>query len=463
MLCFRKILITILVVAMTTMISSCVPQYHIKKAEIRPLYSSSTKRVDGLRQALLDSPDSPIRIIVVHGMITSEPKYSENLQQRLAETLGLILGKREEYPTYIYRGYDFIPFLGPQPFDGVIHLKASEVRKSTWVDPSNLNADRLVVYEVLWAPLRDEVKNHFFACFESRAIDPEKECPILSKAERNSDYRTIINGALKDSILVNGFADPMIVLGPIGDILRDDIAQTICMIASDTLASSGFNLKQSQNMRCDLSSVIQHHKSDQISKQVAATVLEKTKFFAMTHSLGSFLFIDAQQRFAQIREEVEERKRAKESEEISQLSKDEIQESLLFSLIDHATVFMSANQIALLQLGRLSAEGCKPHNNESKCPNRLLRNRADVTEKDIPLGSLTTYVAFNDVNDLLGFELPPYLAATGLFGTLVNVSVQNPGLTVPFIFKNPGAAHTGHENNPAVIEAMVEGIVFPEK
>lgn len=127
MLCFRKILITILVVAMTTMISSCVPQYHIKKAEIRPLYSSSTKRVDGLRQALLDSPDSPIRIIVVHGMITSEPKYSENLQQRLAETLGLILGKREEYPTYIYRGYDFIPFLGPQPFDGVIHLKASEV------------------------------------------------------------------------------------------------------------------------------------------------------------------------------------------------------------------------------------------------------------------------------------------------------------------------------------------------
>ncbi|HQY22218.1 MAG TPA: hypothetical protein PK389_00475 [Gammaproteobacteria bacterium] len=437
---------------MTTMISGCVPQYHIKKTEIRPLYSSNAERVDGLRQALSDSPDSPVRIIVVHGMITSEPKYSENLQQRLAEKLGLILSKREEYPTYIYRGYDFIPSLGPQPFDGVIHLKASEVRKSTWVDPSNLNADRLVIYEVLWAPLRDEVKNHFFACFESRSIDPGKECSTFSKAERNSDYRTIINGALKDSILVNGFADPMIVLGPIGDILRDDITQAICMIASDTLASSGFNLKQSQNMRCDLSSVIQHHKSDQISKQVAATVLEKTKFFAMTHSLGSFLFMDAQQRFAQTR--------ARKNGEISQLSKDEIQESLLFSFTDHATVFMRANQIALLQLGRFSAEGCRPHNNESECPNRLLR----VTKKDdTPLGSLTTYVAFNDVNDLLGFELPPYLAATSLFGTLVNVSVQNPGLNVPFIFKNPGAAHLGHEDNPAVIEAMVDGIVFPEK
>ncbi|MFO1289724.1 MAG: hypothetical protein U1E82_03810, partial [Nitrosomonas sp.] len=83
--------------------------------------------------------------------------------------------------------------------------------------------------------------------------------------------------------------------------------------------------------------------------------------------------------------------------------------------------------------------------------------------KDMPLNSMTTYVAFNDVNDLLGFELPPYLSDTSLFGTLVNISVQNPGLTVPFIFKNPGAAHLGHEDNPAVIEAMVEGIVFPEK
>lgn len=451
MLCFRKILITILVVAMTTMISGCVPQYHIKKTEIRPFYNSNAKRVDGLRQALLDSSDSPLRIIVVHGMITSEPKYSENLQQRLAETLGLILGKREEYPTYIYRGYDFIPFLGPQPFDGVIHLKASEVRKSTWVDPSNLNADRLVIYEVLWAPLRDEVKNHFFACFESRSIDPGKKCSTFSKAERNSDYRTIINGALKDSILVNGFADPIIVLGPIGDILRDDITQAICMIASDTLIAGGFNLKQAQNMRCDLSSVIQ----DRESNQVAAQVLGKTKLFAMTHSLGSFLFMDAQQRFAQAR--------ARKSREISQLSKDEIQESLLFSLTDTSTVFMRANQIALLQLGRFSAEGCKPYNNESECPNRLLRDRADVMKKDMPLNSMTTYVAFNDVNDLLGFELPPYLADTSLFGTLVNVSVQNPGLTVPFIFKNFGAAHIGHEDNPAVIEAMVEGIVFPEK
>ena len=181
MLCFRKILIPILVAALTTMISGCVPQHHIKKTEIRPLYNSSDKRVDGLRQALLDSPDSPVRIIVVHGMITSEPKYSEDLQQRLAEALKLVSGTREEYPTYIYRGYDFIPFFGPQPFDGVIHLKASEVRKSTWVDRSNLNADRLVIYEVLWAPLRDEVKNHFFACFESRALDPEKNVRLFPK------------------------------------------------------------------------------------------------------------------------------------------------------------------------------------------------------------------------------------------------------------------------------------------
>ncbi len=41
-----------------------------------------------------------------------------------------------------------------------------------------------------------------------------------------------------------------------------------------------------------------------------------------------------------------------------------------------------------------------------------------------------------DVNDLLGFELPPYIADINFIGTkFVNVSVRNPGFKVPFLFQ----------------------------
>ena len=75
---------------------------------------------------------------------------------------------------------------------------------------------------------------------------------------------------------------------------------------------------------------------------------------------------------------------------------------------------------------------------------------------------VTKYVAFNDVDDLLGFELPPYLADVGLQGQHINVSVSNPGVRFPWLFKSPSDAHTQQDRNPAVIKAIVEGINLPK-
>lgn len=155
--------------------------------------------------------------------------------------------------------------------------------------------------------------------------------------------------------------------------------------------------------------------------------------------------MDAQQRAAQLR---------------ARTPDDILSETLSFYLFDQSTVFMMANQIALLQLGRLTA-ACVPHALGASCPNRNLELLESVTDRPAPLNQMTRYVAFNDVNDLLGFELPPYLPDTGLFGQLVNVSVRNPGFSVPFLFKSPSAAHTHQAGNSAIIEAIVEGFDFP--
>ncbi|MCG8442134.1 MAG: hypothetical protein MI723_10035 [Caulobacterales bacterium] len=91
------------------------------------------------------------------------------------------------------------------------------------------------------------------------------------------------------------------------------------------------------------------------------------------------------------------------------------------------------------------------------------REGDDETEGGEPTGSLTTYVAFNDVNDLLGFELPPYLADVSLTGPLINVSVRNPAFRLGPLLKAPTATHTSQADNPAIIHAIVEGFDIPDR
>ncbi|MGA6828504.1 hypothetical protein ACO9S2_12915 [Nitrospira sp. NS4] len=376
-------------------------------------------------------------------MITNKANYSENLQKKTAESLGLVPGGSRG-AIEIHRGYDFVPTVGSQPFDGPNRLARSEMRRTAWTTPGNPKAERLVFYELLWAPLRDQVKNHFLSCFESRSIDREALCPSRFPGEPNSDSLRYLNGAMKDRILIEGFGDAIIVLGPLGDVLRDDIDLGICMIATDLLEHEGLTTPIPEKTRCSLKSIT----NDLDISQKAGLALNKAKFFAMTQSLGSFLYMDTQQRYSQAN------RKALSGEPMAE---EDLRDALLFFLTDRSTVYMMANQIALLQLARFAPKECRPDKEGVECPNRFLRGKDNSIDDSSADGQMRQYVAFNDVNDLLGFELPPYLAETPM-GTFINVSVDNPGLTIPFLFKNPHAAHTRHQDNPAVIDAMVNGI-----
>jgi len=390
-------------------------------------------RVEGIRQALSQT-DKPVRMFVVHGMITKDGNYSEDFQGAIGKTLGLVRGK--QYPVqYINRGYDFEVFSGPQPY--VTHKPLSELRKTSWVDATG--NERLVVYELLWAPLRDSLKRQFISCYESRL---ESGCENVTSVNRAVDGRSMINGWLKDDIMVNGFADAMLVLSPMGNILRDDVNQAMCAIASDALYDGGFRMPTG-TARCDLMRL----EIPQGSWQEVGLTLTKTKLVTVTHSLGSFLVLDTQQQYARTKIRLE----SKESHE----TMEERRDLLLFSLTDQSSVFMMANQIGLLQLARLRAS-CVFKGAESSCPNRFLRGFDKAVEEDAR-GQLRTFVAFNDTDDLLGFELQPYLSEMSVFGHLINVSVRNAGFSIPWLFKNPQSAHTRHFENKTIINAVAEG------
>ncbi|MCI5156857.1 MAG: hypothetical protein D3906_00150 [Candidatus Electrothrix sp. AUS1_2] len=442
-------------------LTGCVKQTDFQEEDIRPLpfsipysvdYIEGTEgpllHIDGIRQALIDSPEQPVRVLVIHGMITDEAGYSEDMQERIGERLGLKLLEEKKESIAINRGYDFTTYLGTQPLGKKPDL--SELRKYVWVDPEQSNIERLIYYEVLWSPFRDQVKNEFLACFESRSVD--QDC-LPVKGKRNSDSRTLINGLLKDEIMINGFADPMILLGPLGDIIKDDIMLANCIVARDILDKTDETFKRFKEERCNLSSYV----IDEKTYQDTASILLETPFVAITESLGSFLYLDTEQRFSQ--SATLENKLRKENGRA--LSSEELQDSQLFNLYDQRTVYMMANQISLLLLARYTAEDCYSDiDEEGECPNRLLRNRTEPLD---PITARSTYVAFNDANDLLGFDITPNLQYTGTYGKVVNISVRNPGLSIPFLFKSPGDAHRNHADNPAVIKAVVEGIEIPKR
>lgn len=389
--------------------------------------------VDGIRQALSNT-EEPVRVLMVHGMITKNPNYSATFQTAVGEQLQLTRGM--QYPVkYMARGYDFEVSSGPQPF--ATGRQLSELRKTSWLDSKG--NERLVFYEVLWSPLRDALKRQFFSCYESRLAS---DCDQTTDVNRATDHRSSINSSIKDDIMVNGFADAMLVVSPLGDVFRDDMSQAMCIIATDALQANGFKVSVSDS-RCDILKSVPHEED----WQRVGLALEKTKLFTITHSLGSFLIVDAHQQYARTYPSI--------SNKSNRRSAAEQTDSFLFTLTDHSTVFMLANQIALLQLTRLKAL-CWKDESTSTCPNRFLP-QADIFSREDALGQLRTYVAFNDSDDLLGFDLQPYLSEMGIFGALINVSVSNRGFSIPWLFKSPESAHTMHFENPAVVEAIVEG------
>lgn len=406
-------------------------QARLSPKDIRPFHNSNAKRVEGVRRALNDSPDAPVRVLMLHGMITRDPGYSNELQEQIAKRrLKLERQSGEVKPEPIERGYKVYVFDGPQPLDMKIEIPLSEVRRTAWLD-AETKRERLVFYEVRWAEPRDVIKNRFLACFEIGA--KADECEPIGPILPNPDSRALFNGLAKKNLMVDGFADATIVLGEIGNIFRDDVRLAMCMVATDIMDPG-----RTRDERCDFGTVVREHGLRETHDQLA-----NAPFFAITHSLGSFLLLDGQIRFTEAQAKKDQR---------------EMEEMAAFLLMDWKTVFMRANQISLLRLARLSVK-CE----EAPCPNRLISATIDDLSKEtFEFPPMTTYVAFNDQDDLLGFELQPYFGERGVVGELVNVSVRNGRWWIPFFLRSPLGAHTASDSNPKIINAIVDGFDLPK-
>jgi hypothetical protein len=309
------------------------------------------------------------------------------------------------------------------------------------------------------------VKARYFACFEA-GVSATSTCEA-PKAVRNSNKSATVNRLLKNQVIVEGFSDATIVLGPVGDVLRDDATLAMCLVSLDIVKSHGITLRPEAvgpRRRCDVAAAVSPANWGAANEAIA-----KAEFSVVTHSLGSFLVMDAQwkaleamgQRTQTITGDSNSSSRrrvsARATVEAPPDSSANERDVALFSLLDDVTVFMRANQVALLMLGRLQPH-CNVTASEASCPNESLR--AATFWDNQPRSTMTQYVAFNDIDDLLGMELPPYLSAPGMFGTIVNVSVTNPARRLFGLLRNPAEVHTRSDENPAVLDAIAHGFAI---
>lgn len=237
----------------------------------------------------------------------------------------------------------------------------------------------------------------------------------------SSRHARILNRSFKNGLMDWGFADAVMALGPMEDVLsagiRELLIKALQIPATDT----------------------------QTSDQV------ETDDFFVTHSLGSYLSLVAldsdllgppDPELAEFRITPEQRKAAD-----------------YFSAQTVGFYFL-ANQLALLQLARVSAssEGeanpCPSSGAGTPVPPFIAHWRC---KRDLYLAQHASIVngpqivAWSDPNDLLSWEVPEIEGVH-----VVNIRVRNSGFRIPPFLDSPGSAHANYAKNREVLRLILK-------
>jgi len=236
---------------------------------------------------------------------------------------------------------------------------------------------------------------------QGNPLDPTIHYPFLSKADLARLIATrpkgggaaAANGFVKRALMDWGLSDAVIALGPMRDYLHDTIDQAFAYAEG---GSGG---------------------------------AEPAKYVVVAESLGAFIVFDA---YAHGKTAVRS------------------------VLDDTSYVYFFANQVALLELGRLGRPAGPAGVPSAATPAEpsLLGALADwgahrVLAAGAGLPATRQIIAFSDPSDALTFRVPPIPGVK-----VVNLYDRN-GVDILHIAADPVAAHTGHAGNPQVLDVMV--------
>lgn len=267
----------------------------------------------------------------------------------------------------------------------------------------------LLFYELTWSPISDEAKKVIE--FDS------SEAYSYRRADLNKSLKSFMNQTVPDLLVYEGEERALI---------NKSVGQSICWMFRDQWA----DLPESGVHYCDF-------RDNKIGNNI-----RQDDYFVVTHSLGSRITLDTFNNYALLQKTCPE---CKYPQSFTSAMKDEA-----------LTVFMMANQLPLLQVGRSKPDFtgqvenfCNPAG--SKYDERLVGK--------------TRIVAFSDPNDILSYPIPPDYVENYIDSRtcpeIVNVELNVAHPTDLFgvmNLANPLEAHVGYQEDDRVIEIISSGL-----
>lgn len=398
---------------------------------------------------------APIHILYIHGINQIGPGDSIPLRKSICKYLNKCT------VTNVRRVYvDSGAFATDGPWPELLYLNTP-----IWTSHDEWNAsapfiDRyqitgsgkvtIVLDELNWWPLVYAVKCKFLIKSDAlltgpakgllNVCRPEETKPDPASPEHFLEYQwlsssdlagiqgkprhaDVMNRNLKSGLMDWGFGDAVLALGPMRDILASGIRQM--MVRS--LELSGIDLEST--------------KPDDNGSPT----------FFITHSLGSYLVLDA----------LDTGILGPRQTELASFSITPKEKLAVDYLSEHTVGFyFLANQVALLGLARLSlksaADGGAPPPTESvETPasgiSRWVSMRETYLEHRSPAAPAPQIIAFSDASDLLTWSVPEIAGVR-----VVNIPVRNSGFKIPPFLDGPVGAHGNYATDMTVFRTIFE-------
>ena len=353
------------------------------------------------REGANDQAAPTTKILMVHGIGTHKQGYSTRLSENLTRELNL--GLTAENKKEILIRY---PFYKDEPL-GLLTISKFMNKART---------RELLFYELAWSSITEG---------EKKAIEYDTSGEFSFK-------RANINNKMKEFFNAH-IPDPMIYLGKSREKIQISVAQSMCWM----FRADWKDLENNIEGFCDpsLGDTYKHIREDD--------------FAFISHSLGSRVVVDSLQRLAEIIENMPEPSPLKGGKQNIQLMINELKKKKF-------PLFMLANQLPLLQLGR---EEPKVRAQIDKFCLASGKKHEERFIKELLI------IAFSDPNDILSYALPPkfldeYLDSR-LCPNITNVNI-NVAEVVSILglgeVANPAVAHGDYDNDERVIKLIAHGI-----
>ena len=347
---------------------------------------------------LVKDPTGTTKVLMVHGVGSRVPGYSTQLQERLSNKMAL------NNTSKITKNIELTNFNDTDKTHGNLRIT-----RLTNEDKSH----ELLFYELTWSAITEN----------------EKALLSFDNSGKYSSSRTAINDRLK-MFVNNAIPDPLIYLGDRHEDILRAFTLSFCWMVS---REKWDDLPVNSNQACDLAEL--HSKS---------VSMRNDHYAFISHSLGSRIVIDGLQHIASSLGDKQKRTEWDPADKFVQAFREL-----------NIPIFMLANQLPLLQLGRKLPD--VTGESDAYC-------LAEGEHYDSRILNKTDIIAFSDPNDLLSYAIPygftdSYIdSRLCVDATNININVANIIDVFGMGLTNPLEAHVAYRTDERVIALMVNGV-----